>query len=57
MLSVGALTRQPHCGFSDKTVGEDVMIEHDNQFQNLFEMYKQEMHCRLHLIVVEKTVF
>jgi len=41
----------------DKTVGEDVMIEHDNQFQNLFEMYKQEMLCRLHLIVVDKTVF
>jgi len=38
-------------------VGEDVMIEHDNQFQNLFEMYKQEILCRLHLIVVDKTVF
>ena len=56
MLSVGALTRQPHCGFSDKTVGEDVMIEHDKQFQNLFEMYKQEMHCRLHLIAVDKII-
>ena len=43
--------------FFDKAVGEDVMIEHDNQFQNLFEMYKQEMLCRLHLIVVDKTVF
>ena len=42
--------------FFDKTTGEDVMIVNEVQFQNLFEMYKLEMHCQVILVVVEKTV-
>jgi uncharacterized protein YrzB (UPF0473 family) len=37
-------------------VGEDVMIVNEVQFQNLFEMYKSEMHCQVILVVVEKTM-
>jgi len=40
----------------DKTVGEDAMIVDDNQFQNLLEMYKLEVHCKLHLIAVDKII-
>jgi hypothetical protein len=42
--------------FFDKNVGEDVMILDDNQFQNMFEMYASEMHCKV-LIVVDNTLF
>jgi len=42
--------------FFDKTMGEDVMIVNEVQFQNLFEMYKSEMHCQVILVVVEKTM-
>ena len=33
------------------------MIVNEVQFQNLFEMYKLEMHCQVILVVVEKTVW
>jgi hypothetical protein len=42
--------------FFYKTMGEDVMIVNEVQFQNLFEMYKSEMHCQVILVVVEKTM-
>lgn len=42
MWLVGALTRRPQFGFFDKTVGEDVMLVDEVQFQNLFEMYKSD---------------
>jgi hypothetical protein len=41
--------------FFDKTVGEDVKIVNEVKFQNLFEMYKSEMHCQVILVVVEKN--
>ena len=43
--------------YFDKNLGEDVMIVDDNQFQNMFEIYKIEMHCKVLLVVVEKTSF
>jgi hypothetical protein len=43
--------------FFDKTVGEDVLLVDEAQFQNLFEMYKSEMHCQLLLVVVNQAVW
>ena len=43
--------------FFDKTLGEDVMLVDEVQFQNLFEMYKSEMHCELLLVVVNESVW
>jgi hypothetical protein len=42
--------------FIDKSMGKDVMMCNDMQFQNLFEMYKSEMHCQVILVVVDKNV-
>jgi len=33
------------------------MLLDDAHFQNLFEMYKSEMHCQVLLVVVDKTVW
>jgi hypothetical protein len=33
------------------------MILDDNQFQNMFEMYASDMHCKVLLIVVDNTLF
>jgi hypothetical protein len=43
--------------FFDKTVGEDVMLVDEVQFQKLFEMYESEMHCQLLLVVVNENVW
>jgi hypothetical protein len=42
--------------FFDKTLCEDVMLVDDVQFQNMFEMYKLEMHCQVLVVVMDKTV-
>ena len=33
------------------------MLVDDVQFQNMFEMYKSEMHCQVLVIVMDKTVW
>jgi hypothetical protein len=43
--------------FFDKIVGEDVMLVDEGQFQNLFEMYKSEIHCQVLLVVVDNTMW
>jgi hypothetical protein len=43
--------------FFDKTVGEDVMLVADVQFQNMFEMYKSEMRCQVLVVVMDKTMW
>jgi hypothetical protein len=48
--------QKPIIWFFDKTVGEEVMLVDEAHFQNLFEMCKSEMHCKLLLIVVNQSV-
>lgn len=43
--------------FFDKTLCEEVMLVDDVQFQNMFEMYKSEMHCQVLVVVKDKTVW
>jgi hypothetical protein len=42
--------------FFDKTLCEDVMLVDDVQFQNMFEMYKSEMHCQVFVVVTNENV-
>ena len=40
-------SQSPSVWFYDKRIGEDVKLENNFQMHDLFEMYKDQMHCEI----------
>ena len=44
------------CGFFDKRMCEDVRLVNDFQLNDVFDMYKDQMHCQLVVGVFERKL-
>ena len=49
-------TQCPVASFYDKRLSQDVMLENQFQINDMFEMYKEEMHCHIVVGVFDQSV-